>query len=254
MTDSRAAWYQEWFNEIYLEVYAHRNEQLAEEEAEFLIEILSPSKQDRILDLCCGAGRHLRQLQARGYCQVIGIDLSATLLQRAVENGRMGAWHAPLPLVRGDMRALPFRGSFQIVASFFTSFGYFQEENENLKVLKEIQQALTYNGRFLIDLVPLSVVERLIPRSERMVGDLSVIETRSFNSHTHRIEKQIQIHGPEGEQTFYESVRVYSFGETKQMLAAADLCLTEVYGDFKGGAFHNESERMILIGCRGGVV
>lgn len=242
MTNERPRWYAEWFNEVYLRVYSHRDDNLAEAEVDFLTSVLRPRKTDRILDLCCGAGRHLRKFQNLGFTNTVGIDLSPHLLEVAQ------ASPARLTLVRGDMRALPFGSCFHMVLSLFTSFGYFFDEEENQRVLTEIRRVLLPEGQFLLDLVPLAAVDRLVARSEKDSGDLHIVEKRRFDHVRRRIEKEIEISGPDGQHTFLESVRVYSFGETNRMLASAGLCLVDVRGNFQGGAFLPGSERMILIG------
>jgi SAM-dependent methyltransferase len=256
MTGDRPRWYEEWFNEAYLRVYAHRDAKLAEAETDFLIATLSPSKTSPILDLCCGAGRHLIRLQNLGFQNAVGIDLSPHLLE-AAKNSLAGSGQAPgerdplihsLPLVRGDMRSLPFGACFQVVLSLFTSFGYFYEEEENQQVLREIRRVLLPGGQFLLDLVPLAAVDRLVAKSERESGDFHIVEKRRFDPIRRRVEKEIEISGPDGQHSFLESVRVYSFGETNRILAEAGLCLTDVRGNFRGGAFQPDSERMILIG------
>ncbi len=245
MTADRSNWYKEWFNEVYLRVYAHRDAKLAEVEVDFLIELLSPRPTDRILDLCCGAGRHLLRFQSLGFSRTVGMDLSPHLLKSARTSlGLPGCG----TLVRGDMRALPFGPGFQVVLSLFTSFGYFLEEEENHRVLHQIRRVLRPGGQFLLDLVPLAAVDRLVAHSERDSGEIHIVEKRSFDPVRRRIEKEIEIAGPDGQHTFLESVRVYSFGETNRMLAEAGLCLTDVRGDFQGHEFQPDSERMILIG------
>lgn len=243
MNDPRSEWYADWFNAEYLKVYSHRDSVLAAREVDYLIEALELCPRRRVLDLCCGAGRHLAQFAARGFERVVGMDLSADLLQAARESG-----DSPPILVRGDMRALPFGPSFDSVVSLFTSFGYFLEEGENRRVLEEIRRILRPRGKFLLDLVPAQIVDSLVPSSERKVDGLVVRERRWYVETTKRIEKEIRIEGPDGVREFVESVRVYSFSEISRMLAQAGLSITDVRGDFQGGGFVPESERMILLG------
>ncbi len=243
MNPPRAEWYADWFNAEYLKVYSHRDATLAEREVDFLIQALPLKPEHRILDLCCGAGRHLARFRARGFSRVTGIDLSWDLLRAARGSGDS----API-LVRGDMRALPFHACFDAVVSLFTSFGYFLEEGENQRVLEEIRRVLHPRGKLLLDLVPLQAVDSLVPASERGVEGLVVHERRRFVEQTQRIEKEIRIEGPEGVREFLESVRVYSFSEISRMLARAGLSISEVRGDFGGSPFGPESERMIVLG------
>jgi SAM-dependent methyltransferase len=137
------AWYREWFGEEYLGLYSHRDEQEAEAHVDFVERRLGRPAPRAVLDLASGAGRHTAALRRRGY-RALGVDLSLTLLAHA----------RGLPRVAGDMRCLPFAaGSFGWVLNFFTSFGYFEKEAENLQVLEQICRALAPRGQFLIDLM-----------------------------------------------------------------------------------------------------
>ena len=123
MTSSKPTreWFRDWFGEEYLAIYPHRDEREAREAVDLYREVASPEPGSRLLDLACGAGRHLRELRAAGL-DATGLDLSLTLLRSARSSG------AADPLVRGDMRQLPFStGSFGGLTSFFTSFGYFAD-------------------------------------------------------------------------------------------------------------------------------
>ncbi|MCA9411100.1 MAG: methyltransferase domain-containing protein [Candidatus Omnitrophica bacterium] len=245
MNEQQTQWYAEWFNEDYLKVYSHRNDDLAIEEVDFIIATLRLRHDLPILDLCCGGGRHLKQLINRGYERTFGIDLSPSLLE--VANREL---ESKSHLVRGDMRWIPFRCSFQAILSFFTSFGYFPETAENLQVLREIRRLLLPNGKVVLDLPSFGITQSLVPRTEKKVGDLVVVEERQYVSNTRRLEKQISISGPEGTQEFLESVRVYSFREMRQMMAEAGLAMVGVWGDFQGNSFNHDSHRMILFGMR----
>jgi len=138
-------WYANWFGPDYIRLYPHRDTAEAERQVEFLLQVMNDlSPGDRVLDLCCGAGRHTRLLAERGF-RVVGVDLSAALLARANEDGRR--FH----LARGDMRRLPFGPAFGLVTNFFTSFGYFSTDTENQRILEAIGSVLEPGGRFLID-------------------------------------------------------------------------------------------------------
>src|SRR3954471_6110479 len=101
-------WFKEWFNEDYLALYSHRNEGEARSVADLIRGRVPAQSCGRTLDLGCGAGRHLPYLRAQH--RTAGLDLSPWLLDVARQK------HPPPPLVRADMRRLPFQdGSFTLV-------------------------------------------------------------------------------------------------------------------------------------------
>src|SRR5262249_19683248 len=132
-------WWESWFGEEYLDLYPHRDVASARHEAAFALAHL-PAPPTPMLDLCCGSGRHSVP-PARAGCRPRGWDSSAPPLDPARLRNPSS------PLVRGDMRALPFRGgAFRAVVNFFTSFGYFTGELENLAVVAEIERVLAAGG------------------------------------------------------------------------------------------------------------
>jgi len=196
---NRGTWYSDWFNEAYLTVYSHRNPESAAAEVRAVARLLDLNKADRVLDLCCGSGRHLLHFKELGYPNAVGLDLSPDLLGAAREGLGPSA-----TLVRGDMRDLPFTATFDAVICLFTSFGYFLDDEQNLRVLKEIRNTLVHRGRFLLDLVSAGVTNNLVPETVRNQGDLEITERRRFVSKTERLEKEILIRGPEGSHEFIE--------------------------------------------------
>jgi SAM-dependent methyltransferase len=249
-------WYKEWFGEEYLELYSHRDDQEAEEHVEFVERQLggagaSPgagsadgagARPRAVLDLACGTGRHTVALRRRGY-RALGADLSLTLLAQ-----RRG-----LPRVAVDMRSLPFRaGSFDWVLNFFTSFGYFETERENFRVLEEIVRILAPGGRFLIDIMNAELTRRqLSPRETQDWNGRRVDIERWYDAASRRINKRIRVRTPgHGSRTFLESVRAYQQEEVAMGLHWAGLEVDALFGNFRGEPFTDDSERLIFIGTR----
>lgn len=233
-----AAWYKEWFGEEYLELYAHRDEGEAERDIDFVESLFSDSPPSAVLDLASGAGRHTAALQRRGY-RALGIDLSKTLLAQAPDQ----------PRVAGDMRRLPFAaGCFDWVLNFFTSFGYFESEDENRQVLHEVARVLTPGGGLMLDLFNREqVLANLESGETRNVGGRVVEIERWYDERSERVNKRIRLLGSEYPQTFLESVRAYSAEEVADALAGAGLGVTARYGSFAGERFSHESPRLILV-------
>jgi SAM-dependent methyltransferase len=236
-------WFEQSFGEDYLLVYKHRNKKDASREVEMMVKWLELNPQDLILDLCCGMGRHSISLARRGY-KVVGLDLSKTLLSHAVEESQ----GLPIPFIHGDMRNLPFvDGTFDAVLNMFTSFGYFEKDEDNFKVLREIGRVLKPRGRYVIDFLNRDAVEAgLVPLSEREEGEAYIREERKIEGDF--VRKLILVRDRKGERQYEERVKMYTAERMAEMLKEAGLVIDQVYGDFQGTPYGPESKRMIFVG------
>jgi SAM-dependent methyltransferase len=238
-------WYREWFGEEYLALYPHRDEEEARKAVDLVVRSLDLSR-GPVLDLACGAGRHLREFARRGIVAA-GLDLSSTLL-------REGKAAAPgLMTVQGDMRYLPFAdGSFGLVVNFFTSFGYFAEPEDDRRVLNEIHRVLRSNGRFMLDFLNAERVRHnLVSEDERIVDGRRVTQTRRLEDGGRIVVKQIRIAPTEAgrpESIFHERVRLYSPAELASLLRAAGLEPEATFGDYSGAPACSDCPRYILLG------
>lgn len=236
-------WFERWFGEEYLDVYRHRDD----EEAERLVALLWKRgvvrAGQRVLDLACGAGRHAAVLGQRG-AHVVGLDLSMPLLVTARHRG------AGL-VMRADMRALGLRsGSFAAVLNVFTSFGYFDDDREHERVLREVSRVLRPSGFFVLDFLNAPAVRRsLVPRDEIAMGATVVVQERQLSEDGRFVTKTIHL-GGEG-RSFMERVRLYERFELEAMLGAAGLALEEALGDYRGAPHGPTSPRLILVARRG---
>lgn len=234
------AWYKEWFGQDYLDLYAHRDEEEAERHIAFVLSHLGPAPSGRVLDLACGAGRHQLALLRHGF-RVVGVDLSLTLLATPP---RIGA------RVAGDMRNLPFAdASFSWVLNFFTSFGYFESERENFRVLEEMVRLLEPGGRFMIDFLNRErVLAELKARETRSIAGRDVAIERWYDTATRRINKRMRLASAGRSTTYLESVRAYSSDEVTIGARWAGLEVDALYGDFTGETYQRESPRLIVVG------
>ncbi|MDQ0194642.1 class I SAM-dependent methyltransferase [Paenibacillus wynnii] len=240
-------WYKESFGEDYLIVYKHRDFGGARREVEQMIGWLDLPPGAKVLDLCCGMGRHSLALSEAGY-EVTGVDLSEPLLReaRAQEGSEKVTW------LCSDMRGLPLAGGFDAVVNLFTSFGYFEEDEEQIKVLREIRRMLKPGGKFIIDFLnPSCVIRNLVPHSTREDGDILIDEKRRIQDGY--VKKDITITSKEDgtPRQYHECVKLYPLEKFQEMIAVAGLQLEAVHGSYDEDEYDAEcSKRMIFRGVR----
>jgi SAM-dependent methyltransferase len=232
-------WFEEWFGEEYLQLYPHRDEAEADRAVALVARATGLRPGWRVLDVGCGAGRHARAFRAVG-ARCVGLDLSYTLL-------RIARGVTDAPLVRADMRALPIRpGSMDLTVSLFTSFGYFERDEEHAGALREMVGTLRPGGWLVIDFLNASEVRgRLVPRERVPVlgGEVDVV--RSVSPDGRYVCKTIVT--PDGRR-FVERVRLFEPAEIAAMLGEAGIDVRHRFGDYDAAPLRSGSPRTILAG------
>jgi SAM-dependent methyltransferase len=209
-------WYASFFRGDYQRIYSFEPER-SEREAAFAARALGLREGARVLDLCCGAGRHLRALRA------VGVDLHLPSLRG-------------LPAACADMRALPLRSaSLDAVVSLFSSFGYLESDEEDARVLREVARALRPGGRLLLDLLNREhALAGFVDTQQRVEEDGTLlVERRSFDALRSRLTTTFLLIDPSGErrESVGHSLRLYTLTELSRMLEACGLRLERLYGD-----------------------
>ena len=237
-----AKWYENWFDSPYYHIlYKNRDESEAEGFIDRLLDILSPAPEARILDLACGRGRYSRHLADKGY-DVTGVDLSVQSITFARQFERDN-----LSFFTHDMR-LPFRTNyFDFIFNFFTSFGYFEQEKDDVKTLRNVAIGLRPGGVFVLDFFNSQyVTDRLTGREEKEIDGIRfAIHKRVEGRH---ILKTIDFQDQGKDWHFEERVRLLMPEDFERMFSAAGLDIQKTYGDYQLQPFHRkESTRLILV-------
>lgn len=234
------AWFQEWFGEEYLELYSYRDDDEARQQVAFFLQQCGRVR-GPLLDLACGRGRHMQELHTHGY-RAVGCDLSYTLLRAGISE------YGAMPVARADMRQLPFRNaSLAGLVNFFTSFGYFATEEENVQVVREMARVLEPEAPFLFDYLNVHrELEKLVQRESRETPMGAVNIERWFDGSDRSFNKRITI----GQKRYLERVRGYDLDEISRMFTSCDLSIHNAFGDFTGAPYDRTSPRLILVGSR----
>lgn len=239
--DTPNEWFESWFDSPYYHIlYQHRDEQEAQFVIDQLTSYLNIPIGSTILDLACGKGRHANYLASLGF-DVAGYDLSKNNIALAKENQK-GKVH----FLVHDMRE-KFPEKFDAIFNLFTSFGYFDCKDDNVKTLQAIKESLTENGIAVIDFLNLNFVkENLVPsESITLDGITFSIERRIDNNF---IYKKIRFEVDGKNYHFTEKVQALGLADFEEMLEKAGMYLLDVFGDYKLTKFDQQkSERLILI-------
>lgn len=235
-------WFESWFGEDYVALYPHRDEAEAEHAVELIARMRSGCRVERVLDLACGAGRHSRSLADRWW--TAGLDLSEVLLRLAHRE------QSPAAFARGDMRVLPFADdAFDLVVNLFTSFGYFETDEEHVLVFDEVARVTSEGGTFVLDFLNAGrVLTTLVPYDERVIGGRVVEQTRSITDDGCFVIKAIRIRGEDRE--FVERVRLFTPEELQRMMANAGFDVSACYGGYDAAPLQVHSPRVIVFGTR----
>ena len=236
-------WYAGLFGPDYMKMDWH-DTTLAEVNS--LVQMLELGEEDCILDLCCGYGRHAIPLAARGP-DVTALDLSEALLAEAQKAAH--AARVQVHWVRGDARRLPFEESFDIVLNLLTSFGYFEKEGDNLRVLQEAHRVLVPGGYLVLDTVNHDFLVRYFERQNWYDrGDALVLEERNLDHVESRVYGSWTIVNPDGSRRSYpNSIRTYTFAELRLLLTLAGFTVIQVNGGYGGEELTWDAPRMLIV-------
>jgi SAM-dependent methyltransferase len=246
MTTQSLAWYVDFFRTDYLNIYGHLfTAERAEREAVFVEKTLELEAGARVLDLCCGPGRHSVPLAQHGF-DVTGLDLNPAYLELA----RQAATHVSLKTVAADMREIPFENYFDAIVNMFSSFGYLESEAEDARVLESAAKALKADGRLFLDMLNREwAIANYIQNDWHSGKDGTLyVERRELDLATSRMHVRFTIVGHNGtrRESVGHNIRLYTLTEMTRLLERVGMRVTGVFGGFEGETYAINTRRMIL--------
>ncbi|MFN3387186.1 MAG: class I SAM-dependent methyltransferase [Candidatus Thermochlorobacter sp.] len=240
-------WFALWFNSpIYLKLYEHRNFKEAEKTVETILRYLAIQARwvsPKVLDIACGAGRHAVAFAKKGF-SVTANDLSPMLLQEA---RRLAEQHqVNLTFSQKDMREIDFKQEYDLVVQLFTSFGYFEEPDEDKRVLENVYRALKGGGIYVLDFFNANDVRKNYkPLTKRVVDGIYISEERKIVGDS--IKKIVTLSENGMLKRFMESVRLYSHTELAALVSQVGFRIVGILGDYDGAPFDPEVSPRVII-------
>jgi len=222
----------------------------AEVLADSLIDLAGVHK-GSVLDLCCGPGRYSMALARRGF-RVTGVDRTGSLLDTASNRARLE--DIDVEWVLSDMKDFIRPGSFDLALSMFTSFGYFDSHDENMRVLCNVHDSLKPGGRFLLETMGKEVLASIFrPVTVEELEDGSMlIQKHSIQHGWKRIANEwLILRDNRVEASFRFSHWIYSAAELEGMMLEAGFDLVSVHGDLEGSPYDDSARRLVVLAARG---
>lgn len=243
-------WFEDqWFWEEFESVlFPEERLEKTSEQVDRLIDLLGLEKDEKILDLACGVGRHALEFARRGY-DVTGLDLSKKYMKEASKEAEREG--LDVEFIQGDMRDFVREEYYDVVINFWSSFGYFETEDENLEVLKNVQRSLKKDGIFLIDVMGREILHNIFSEKDSSYVDEGFfLEERRLKRDGDFLEND-WILVKDGEVKEHKFMYwLYSEDDIREMLKKVGFKKVNVYGDLKRGDYSEDAERLIAIACK----
>ncbi len=241
----------EWFedesfwNTLFPFMFSERKFEAAKDEVAGILNLVNLVEGD-VMDLGCGPGRSSVALAKEGF-HVTGVDLSPSLLQKAM--GLAQAESVDVEWVQDDMRHFIRPETFDLVINIFTSFGYFDDKNDDLVVLRNIHQSLREGGALVMELMSKEVLARgfLPTSSEELADGRLLVERREVCEDWTRLRNQWTVIENDKATTFRFEHTVYSGQELRDRLLDAGFGDVKLFGGLDGSEYGLNARRLVAV-------
>lgn len=245
-----AEWFtdEDFWRELYPYMFPPDRFSAAAGEVQCLLQ-LAQVREGAVLDLGCGPGRHSVEFAQRGF-QVTGVDASTYLLERARE--RADDFKVQVEWVKDDMRRFRRDGAFELACILFTSFGYFDDENENLQVARNLYESLKPGGVLIIDVIGKERVARnwRDALSSEFPDGTQLIQLPRVSRSWSRIASKWLLIKDGRSRSFQFEHTIFSGRELQDLILRAGFETVEIFGNLQGAAYGLDAERLIAVARR----
>jgi len=233
-------WFTDWFNTSYYHIlYKNRNDEDAQLFMRNITKFLQLSTNSHILDLPCGKGRHSIYLNSLGY-KVTGADLSENSINHAknFENNSLN-------FAVKDMRK-PLSQSYDAIFNLFTSFGYFENDEDDILVLENIKNGLKEHGVMVLDFLNVvNVKKHLITKEIKTVDGITFRIEREIKNGF--ILKHISFTDKGQDHSYTEKVKYIDLEKFETYFNSVGLKINHIFGDYQLSEFQPESSNRLII-------
>lgn len=242
-------WFEKLYTKDYINLCGFASPEQTQIEARFIVDVLGLNSDSKLLDICCGFGRHTFEISNLVKCQTVGIDLSDDYLTIAKEK-----YSAPnIKYVNGDMRNIRMEKRFDAVTNLFTSFGFFDKDEENEKVIQEANKSLKEGGLFLLDVenkfnfVLNDVLKKEYHWQQMDDNKYCIMHNKYDIVNEREIFSARIIEDGKDEISVGYNIRLYSLPELTSMFKRNGFELINFWGDFDKSNYSIHSRRLITL-------
>ena len=191
--------------------------------------------------MACGKGRHSKFIHQNGF-NIHGIDLSIESIKEASKNVCES-----LHFQQHDMRETYIENHFDYALNLFTSFGYFETDNDNQKAINAISKNLKKGGKLIIDFMNTKkVILNLVEEEVKAVENIRFHIQRKVENGF--ILKDIRFKDAGKNYHFQEKVQALSIGDFSYYLQKAGMNVVDLWGDYELNDFNAlHSNRLIIV-------
>jgi len=208
----------------------------------------NPPAGARILDLCCGPGRYALELTRRGYA-VTGVDRTRRYLDEARK--RADDESLKVELVQEDMRRFVRPSAFDVAISIFTSFGYFEDQADDLQVARNLRLSLRPGGKLVIDVMGKEAIARNYTERDwywvDKENDVLMLEERNLRPGWSWMESEWTLIAGNQKHRGTIALRLYSGAELVALLREAGFAAVDLFGAMDGAPYDHAAKRLIAV-------
>ncbi len=243
---------EEFWHDLYGYLFDKGRFANAKEELDHILTLLD-FKGQHILDLCCGPGRHSLGLAKRGYT-VTGVDKSPLHIKKAQQAKKQAK--VSLTLIEEDMRTFLQPNSFDLVLNMFTSFGYFDDPQDDVQVMQNIYQNLRVGGRLILETMSKEILARIFQgtMSEYLEDGTLLVQKHEVSDDWSMIKNEWYLLKDNHYKMHAFRHRLYSAMELKRVAQDVGFSNITFYGSLKGEPYNHSADRLVMVASKGNAV
>jgi SAM-dependent methyltransferase len=217
----------------------------AGDEIKQIIKLSGVRNGGKVLDLCCGIGRHSLELARKDF-KIVGVDLTEEYLAKARRKARAEGLN--IKFVRDDMRRFCQLDYFDAVINIYTSFGYFDNPEDDRRVLSNTYYSLHKGGTLIIDVIGKEILARIFkPREWQDDNGRIFLQERKLSRDWSWIDNRWIIIENGKKYEFEFGHRIYSAAELTALLKDCGFKSVKIFGDLAGADYDHNAKRLIAV-------